>query len=234
MLGFTFRNQHTSEFQGLVVKTVNNPLLASKRVKRISVPGRDGSYVFEDGFENKQLEFKCIMAKGNIQERRLRLREIAAWLSGTGDLILDHEPDKTYKIVRSISDVGLTLDKITDEFNIVFEAEPFQYGELRTVSVDNPTSFTVTNSGNAPAETRISISAAGNVTATCASLSFLLAGMTETLHLDSKRMLVYNGSVVNKLSKHTGDFIKLAPGTNTITISGTVTNVSVEFYDTYI
>lgn len=234
MFGFTFRNRHTREFQGLVVKTVNNPLLAPKRIKRISVPGRDGSYVFEDGFENKQLEFKCIMAKGSIQERRLRLREIAAWLSGPGDLVLDHEPDKTYKIVRAISDVGLTLDKITDDFNIVFEAEPFQYGQLHTVSVDSPTSFVVTNNGNAPADTLITLSGSGNVTVTGAVLSFLLTGMTEALQLDSKRMLVYNGSFVNKLSKHTGDFMRLLPGANTITISGTVSNVTIEFYDTYI
>ena len=234
MLGFTFRNQHTSEFEGLVIKTVSNPLLASKRVKKISVPGRDGSYVFEDGFENKQLEFKCIVAKGNIQERRLRLREIAAWLSGTGDLVLDHEPDKTYRIVRAVSDVGLSLDKITDEFNLVFEAEPFQLGELHSVSVDNPTSFNVTNNGNVTADTLISILGTGNVTATCGAVSFSLAGMTEMLYMDSKRMLVYNGAIANNLPKHTGTFIKLSPGNNTITISGTVSNVSVEFHDTFI
>jgi hypothetical protein len=33
MMGFTFRGIHTSEFKGLVVKTINNPLFLLKEYK---------------------------------------------------------------------------------------------------------------------------------------------------------------------------------------------------------
>lgn len=234
MLGFTFRNQHTSAFTGLIVKTVNNPLLPPKRVKRIAVPGRDGSYVFEDGFDNKQLEFQCVLVRGSIQERRPRLREIAAWLSGAGDLILDHEPDKAYRVLRAVSDVGLVLENLKDEFNIVFETEPFQYGEQHVISVDTPTPFTVTNAGSAPAETLISVTGSGDIAVACGAQTFSLAGMTERLHLDSQRMLVYNDALSNQLFKHTGGFIQLMPGANTITVSGTATQVTLQYRDTFI
>lgn len=234
MLGFTFRGTHTSAFLGLIIKTVNNPLIAGKRIKRINIPGRDGSYVFEDGFENKQLEFKCIITKGSIQVRRLRMREIAKWFSEAGDLILDHEPDKIYRVIRTVSDVSLTLDQITDEFNIVFETEPYQYGSLQTISIDNPTSVVITNNGSARADTNISVTGTGNVTIGCGNQSFTLIGMTEKLNLDSKRMLVFTDNMENRMPIHIGDFIGLAPGANTITVTGMVSNISTRFYDTYI
>jgi phage-related protein len=235
MLGFTFRGIHTNAFPGLVVKTVNNPLLAARRIKRISVPVRDGSYLFEDGFENKFLEFRCFLAKGTIKERRIQARDIASWLNGTGDLVLDHEDDKTYKVVRTVSDVSLTVDQVVDEFNIAFETEPYQTGrDLHTVSEDDPTTLTVTNNGNTDADTVISVTGTGDVTISCGTMSFMLKDMTDKLILDSKRLLVYTDSSTNGMSKHTGSFIKLTPGINTITVTGDVSNITVQFYDTYI
>ncbi len=234
MMGFTFRGRHTREFVGLVVKTVNNPLLPSKRINRVNVMGRDGEYIFENGYNNKELEFKCMMAKGTIKERRIRAREIASWLSGTGDLVLDYEEDKTYKVVKTVSDVSLTVEQVVDEFSIIFEVEPFQFGSFQTFSVDNPTSVVITNNGNVEADTLISVTGTGDVTITCGTQSFTLKGMTEKLNLDSKRMLVYTDVLVNAISKHDGDFIKLAHGNNTINVTGTISNITIKFYDTYI
>lgn len=234
MLGFTFRGVQASNFLGLVVKTTNNPLLASRRLKRIAVPGRDGIIIFEDGYENKLLEFECTLKSGSIQERRLQLREIATWLSEAGDLILDHEPDKTYKVVRSVCDVDLTIGRSMDTFKISFETEPFQYAGAQTISVDSPTSFVVTNNGNVAAETIMTLSGSGNVTVACGNNFFTITGMTETLTIDSKRMIVYNNVMENNLGKHSGSFVKLSPGGNTITVSGNISNTLIQFRDTYI
>lgn len=234
MMGFTFKEKHTREYKGLIVKTINNPLLPPKRISRVNVMGYDGEYIFENGYNNKILEFKCVMAKGTIKERRIRAREIASWLSGTGDLILDYESDKTYKVVKIVSDVSLTIEQVVDEFNIIFEVEPFQYGSFQNISVDNPTSVAITNNGNIKADTLISVTGTGNIIVACGSQSFTLTGITEKLNLDSKRMLVYNDTIINAISKHSGDFIKLPPGNNTINITGTVSNITIKFYDTYI
>ena len=234
MLGFRFRGTHSSEFTGLVVRTVNNPLLAATKINRVSIPGRDGSYVFENGFENKALEFKCALSKGNISQRRIKAREVAAWLSGTGDLVLDHEKNKVYKVVRVVSDISLSISQVVDEFNLVFEVEPFQYGSLQTISTDNPNSLSITNNGTANAETVISVIGTGAVTVSCGDQSFILAGMTEKVNLDSKRMLVYTDLVENRMHIHSGGFIKLAPGLNNISVTGTVSNISVQFNDTYL
>jgi predicted phage tail component-like protein len=234
MMGFIFKGKHTREFQGLVVKTVNNPLLPSKRINRVNVMGYDGEYIFENGYNNKLLEFKCMMAKGTIKERRIRARDIALWLSGTGDLVFDYENDKTYRVVKTVSDVSLTIEQVVDEFSIIFEVEPFQYGQLQTLSVDNPTSIVITNNGNEEADTFISVTGIGDVTITCGTQSFTLLDTSEKINLDSNRMLVYTEALVNVVSNHSGDFIKLSPGSNELNVSGVVSNLTVKFYDTYI
>ncbi len=234
MLGFTFRGVHSSEFKGLVVKTVNNPMLPPKRVQRANVMGHDGEYLFEDGYNNKVIEFKCSMAKGTIKERRQRTREISLWLSSSGDLKLDYEADKTYTVVKTVSDVSLAIEQAWDEFSIIFETEPFQFGGLKTLSFDNPTSVIVNNAGTIDAETIISVTGTGNVTINCGAQSFTLTGLAGKLNVDSKRMLVYTDAKANGISKHSGGFIRLSPGNNTISVTGSVSNITVKFNDTYI
>ena len=234
MMGFTFRGKHSNEFTGLVVKTVNNPLLPPKRVQKINVMGRDGEYLFEDGYNNKTLEFRCSLAKGTIKERRQIARDIASWLSASGELVLDSENDKTYKVVKTVSDVSLAVEQAWDEFSIIFEAEPFQYGGFKTMSFDNPTSVVVNNAGTYEAETIIGVTGTGNVAITCGTQSFTLTEMTAKLNIDSKRMLVYTDALANAISNHSGGFISISPGNNTIAVTGSVSNMTVKFNDTYI
>ena len=58
--------------------------------------------------------------------------------------------------------------------------------------------------------------------------------MTGKLNVDSKRMLVYTDALANEISKHSGGFIRLSSGNNTITVAGSVSNMTVKFNDTYI
>ncbi|MDW7669900.1 MAG: phage tail family protein [Bacillota bacterium] len=234
MIGFAYRGKHSREFEGLVLKTNNNQLIPSKRFERISVPGRNGQYIFEDGYNNKILEFDCSLIKGNIQDRRQRAREIAYWLSGTGDLILDGEDDKTYKVVRTVSDIDLSLNQVIENFKVVFETEPFQLGTFKSISVDNPTNITLINDGTEEAETVISVTGTGDVSLTLDDKILNLTGLTEKITLDSKKYLAYNDLKENKLDLHMGDFIKIPPGSSELLMTGTVSNILIEYYDTYI
>ena len=234
MMGFTFRGKHSNEFTGLVVKTINNPLLPPKRVQKVNVMGRDGEYLFEDGYINKNLEFRCSLAKGTIYERRQVARDIASWLSASGELVLDNENDKTYKVVKTVCDVSLVVEQAWDEFNITFETEPLQYGGLKTLSFDNPSTVVVNNQGTYEAETIIGVTGTGNVTVASGDYSFTLTGMTGKLNVDSKRMIVYTDAKDNEITKHSGGFIRLSPGNSTITVTGSVSSMTIKFYDTYI
>lgn len=234
MIGFTYRGKHTREFEGLVIKTDNNQLIPAKRYERITIPDKNGQYIFEDGYDNKILEFDCSLIKGNIQSRRQRARDIAYWLSGRGDLILDGESDKTYKVIRTVSDINLSLNQVVDNFKVVFETEPFQLGTFKSISVDNPTSISLTNEGTAEAETLISLTGTGDVSLTIDEQTLNLTGLTEKITLDSRRYLVYNELNDNKLDLHSGDFIKIPVGSSELLITGSVSNISMQYWDKYI
>ena len=156
------------------------------------------------------------------------------WLGATGDLVLDYENDKTYKVVKTVSDIALAIEQAWDEFNITFETEPFQYGNLKTLSFDNPSTVVVNNAGTYEADTTISITGTGNVTVASGDYSFTLTGMTGKLNVDSKRTIVYTDTKDNEITKHSGSFIILKTGNNTITVTGSVSNMTVMFNDMYI
>ena len=234
MMGFSFRGIHSRTFNGLVVKTVNNQLLPRKRSRRITVPGRDGEYIFEDGYNNKLLEFQCYLAKGRIEERRLLAREIADWLSGKGDLVLDGENDKTYKVVSTVNNIDLSVNQAFDTFQLTFETEPFQLGSHKTITVDNPLEVTLVNSGTVPAETVITITGEGNVSVSLGTNTFSLTDMSGKVNLDSKRMLVYTDPMENRLNFFTGEFLKVPPGESILEITGSVSQITINYCDTYI
>jgi phage-related protein len=93
----------------------------------VEVQGRDGQYVFEDGYNNIQIDFSCAIGGYEILERRKKAREIAVWLSTTGKLVLDSEPDVEYKVIKSVNDISSTISsrEYKDEFTISFECEQF-------------------------------------------------------------------------------------------------------------
>lgn len=97
MSGFTFRGIHSSEF-GIYTKDQSRAILPPRREGKITIPGRHGAYdgmttsVYDERTESIRCSFKCPPGK-SVPEV---CREIAYWLSGSGRLAYDKEPDKYY------------------------------------------------------------------------------------------------------------------------------------------
>lgn len=97
MSGFSFRGVHSSTY-GIYTKDTGRVLLPPRREGRIVIPGRSGYYsgasgsVYDERSETIHCAFKCPTGK-TVPEV---CRDIAYWLSGTGRLIYDKEPDKYY------------------------------------------------------------------------------------------------------------------------------------------
>jgi predicted phage tail component-like protein len=104
------------------------PYIPQKRQTIVEVKGRDGQYVFEDGYNNIQITLACAVPGYNILDRRKKAREIAAWLSGTGELIFDYEKDVAYKVVKITNDISANMlsREYKDEFTVTFECKPYQ------------------------------------------------------------------------------------------------------------
>ena len=96
MSGFSFKGVHSSKF-GIYTQDQSRTLLPPKREGKITIPGRSGYYddvgaVYNERAESVLCSFVCPEGKTVPGV----CREIAYWLSGSGRLIFDREPDKYY------------------------------------------------------------------------------------------------------------------------------------------
>ena len=99
MMGFTFNGIHSDEHE-LFIKTINPPQPPKPRYTNVRVLGKDGEYRFPDGYEDIQIEFE-VFIKGSIPERRMKRRQIDAWLQGEHNLVMDYDPAATYKVIMT-------------------------------------------------------------------------------------------------------------------------------------
>lgn len=127
MIGFTFRNIHSS-FYGLGVKSVDRSLIPELRKNEFLIPGRHGTIDFGlNTYEKRTIQIKLGLLKNTtFAHFRLKTRDIAKWLSGKGNLVFDDEPDKAY-IASVYSYVGLEQLELLPMgiCDIVFECQPF-------------------------------------------------------------------------------------------------------------
>lgn len=111
MIGFTFNGVHSDEHE-LYIKTIKPPEPPKPRYTNVRVLGKDGEYRFHDGYEDISIEFE-VFIKGSIPARRIKRRQIDAWLKGEHNLVMDYDPSATYKVVMT--------DAKTKEFEVSYE-----------------------------------------------------------------------------------------------------------------
>lgn len=254
-MGFKFNGKHSDDF-GFAATLQNITIIPSKRQKSINVQGLDGQYIFEDSLDNVLVEFSCTIGSYDVLERRKKARAISNWLSTTGTLILDHESDVEYLVVKSMSDISASVQAMSyrDDFSVSFECAPYQrqtyYNDgLTWVDIDSAWSYmnipwdgyerkfkvysgqpiTVYNAGDYKALPVIIL------TGTAASVTigpFSLTNAAGTIYIDCKNTVVYSiesGKKINKIKSFSGDFPVLNPGANKFSVTGAITNLSIEF-----
>jgi predicted phage tail component-like protein len=252
-MGFTLNGEHSSQY-GVYFKTKSMPYIPEKRSVSVQVQGRDGAYVFEDDYNNIQIEIACVIINSKVLYRRKSARDITKWLSQTGILIFDYEPDIEYKVVKITNNISAVLEGASDYFNIVFECLPYQEqtfynddlqwneatlnwehvnipwgGYDRTFNVSSGQTIQVVNAGNYKALPTVKLT---GVASSVSFGGFTFSNLNGTVYIDSVNKVVYSlsgSNKVNKISSYEGDFIELIPGVNDFTVSGTITNLTVEF-----
>lgn len=228
--GLTFNGRHSGRSFNLYVRTLSNILLPARNDIRVTIPGRPGNLVFESEPNNKTLSFLLTLVEP-FEDRRASARQIAAWLSARGSLVMDYEPDMRYEVVSAASNVIAAIEAGYDTFTVDFECEPYQYGQKRDYS---GTALSVVNNGTAPADTIITIKGSGNISAQSDGQSFSLSGIAGTVVVDSRRMMVYTPEKQDLTRIHSGGFIKVKPGASEITLSGNITEANVEFWEMWL
>ena len=142
MIGFTFRNTHSSNFK-IGAKSIDRSIIPAKRKNEFVIPGRHGTIDFgTHTYETRPISVEIgLIRNSSFGELRESARQIAKWLSGEGLLIFDDEPDKAYQ--ASVYDyIGLEQIELipAGRLNVVFDCQPFAESlEYRQVNIPNIT-----------------------------------------------------------------------------------------------
>lgn len=124
--GFSFNNRHSSDFE-IFMKSDDRTLLPAKSQASYMIPGRDGTYDSDDfDYQNRiiTVQIAFLGSENNMETLRKRVRDIAKWLSGQGNLIFDDEPDKAYS-AKVTSGISLLQIVRQGQATVSFDCQPF-------------------------------------------------------------------------------------------------------------
>lgn len=125
MIGFTFNGIHSSTYN-IVSKSNDRSLLPDQIKKEIIIPGKHGSYDFEDNtYSNRQIKIDISYIGNSIDALRNQMRLISAWLSQSSycKLFFDDEPS-VYYWAKVYSSASLTNLFRYGKTSITFECQP--------------------------------------------------------------------------------------------------------------
>lgn len=252
----TFNNQISSDLE-IIINKIRRPILPALRPKKLTVGSMDGAWDFGNN-KREEITISIDCTIPNPLDKTALHRLIAKWLSIKSYLIISDEPDKYY-IGRIYDVVSEDVDGPIGTFTLEFICDPFAYdttsstdevllgddiplGSDITLGNSNNYMFNITapddviieNVGTRDIRPTIIINGSlDNITVAIngKSLTYSSPISSNILIIDGEN---YNVEVdmVNKLSEITGDiddFLTLYPGNNTVTITGSNLNCTVQF-----
>lgn len=203
----------------------------TKRTDVFTVPGRNGSILFQDGsFEDVTRSYKVWIAErtANLADR---VNALTAWLyskSGYTRLEDNFEPD-VYRLAyySGSNDISNELTQY-GETTLTFTCRPERFYKSGEDPVSVTNGDTLTNLTRFSAKPLIHIEAAGTVNVTINGVT-ITAVVTDYINIDCETMNAYRLASENKNDKITGAFPVIVPGTNAvgITVTGTLTAVTI-------
>jgi len=228
---FIFKDKNSREM-GISILKLPPRIKPEQRGEIINIPGRDG-FLFEsdNAYNHKTLEIECtLMDTSDLK----KIMEIPIWLDGGGELIFSDFPDYYYE-ARIINSIPIErLLKRYKRFLIVFEVQPFSK-KIEPVIIEKSTiveeKINVLTYYDTPY--KMILNATGNIEIHINDTIINLNDLDRKVIIDGNLMNVTDevGNNLNNLML--GDFPKLKPGENTISIiceeDSTFTNLVIEY-----
>lgn len=97
-LGFTFKNVHSSTYG--VAQSGERPARPPVKQSYIDMPHKNGSVDFTEiygiHYEDSIFIVKLQITAENIIQLKTKVKQAAVWLTGSGTLVFDDEPEQEY------------------------------------------------------------------------------------------------------------------------------------------
>lgn len=225
-MSYFIYNGISSEDMGLKITSMTPPQKAEQRSETLIVPGRSEP-VFKtyDEYSSYNIDISCIITDNSQQ------RKIFSWLSGNGKFIRSDEPDKYYT-AKSCSLISSTrISAEIREFSISFECMPFAYAIENEPVIIMDSEGAIDNNGSIPCEPVITVEGNGYIELNVNGEVWKLTDIDGSITIDTPRNLAYkdNNVLLSKISRYDNNVYlpMLNVGTNSISVSGDVSKISV-------
>ena len=227
--------QSSNEIIGLLIQQLPPISKPKMRTQVDEIDGRAGDIVTQLGFSayDKTVE---IGLYSNFD-----IDDVITYFNGSGKVVFSNEPDKyyNYQILDQIDYERLIRFRTA---KVKFHVQPFKYsaveGVLKFTSFTND-EITVKNNGNYISKPIITITGSGTINLSLNGYQIFVIDMgdNEQIVIDTNLMEAYNPTnqaLLNRSVTGNYDNFSLNVGTNTISWSGTISEIDVENYSRWI
>ena len=232
------KNQNSNEITGLLIQTLSPISQPKIRTNIEEIDGRDGDIITKLGYSayNKEIS---IGLYGDYD-----VDQVIAYFTNnqSGQVTFSNEEDKyyNYEIIDEIDFERLIRFKTA---TVTMHIQPFKYSNVetaKTFTITNETSLNIRNNGNYISKPVITITGTGtiNLSLNNEQLFVINIGDTSTqIALDINNMNAYNPTNDNYMNRSvTGNYdnFALKVGTNTISWTGTISQIKIVNYSRWI
>ena len=234
MKNYIILNGISSEtISGLIIQSL--PPISKPRIRAEveEIDGRDGDIVTTLGYGAYDKEVLIGLSYN------YNIDEVIQFFNSSGKVTFSNEEDKyyNYQILEQIDFEKLLRFK---QATVTFHIQPFKYSyydNLKTFNISNNTPININNIGNIYSRPILTITGSGNISLYLnGNQIFLIAlGDLGSITIDTNNMEAYKGSVLmNRIVAGNYDNFKLSVGKNTISWSGTITQIQIENFSRWI
>lgn len=231
-------NQNSNEITGLLIQTL--PPISQPRIRANieEIDGRDGDIITKLGYGayNKSIS---IGLYGDYD-----VDQVIAYFTNnqSGKVTFSNEIDKyyNYEILEQIDFDRLIRFKTA---TVTMHIQPFKYSNVetaKTFTITSQTSINITNNGNYISKPLITITGSGTINLSLNNEQLFVIDLGDTstsIVLDIANMNAYNPTNQVFMNRAvTGDYnnLDLKVGKNTISWTGTITQIQIQNYSRWI
>lgn len=193
--------------------------------EKVSVEGRTGDlYIKKGTYQDRTLKFKFIQISNDLD---VNFDSIYEWLTNIEDNRLYYDREDIHYVVKriEIGDLKREMQKV-GSFEVSFICKTFRETD-EIVFNYNSKNRSFYNSGKFKTNPTVMITGSGDIDLTFNDETFKIKNLEETIIIDSELMSCVDSEGNSLLSNTYGNFPIIEKGTNTISVSGTVTELKV-------
>lgn len=225
----------SAEINGLLIQELP-PISKPKMRNRVEeIDGRAGDIITQLGFKAYDKTIK-IGLYGDFD-----LDDVISYFNSSGQVVFSNEPDKyyNYQILDQIDYERLIRFRTA---KVKMHVQPFKYSSVegtKTFTSFTNNQITIKNNGNYFSKPIITITGSGTINLSLNGEQVLVIDMSNasSIVLDTANMEAYNPTNQALLNRDvTGDYnnLYLNVGSNTISWTGTITEIDIENYSRWL